>query len=243
MNCCGDIWSTILTFVGTGASIIIAILALYESCFKKMIFHPKLNLTWDTVFPYCNETVYGRTFSNNTANVNSATCNPYGNIIGNNNSTGIKAWSFKFKIENKGETAKNVKIYLRRVERQDPSGKFVNCLNVLPMNLVWSFQDNVEHPTSTAHSIAKNAEKYCDFIFVDQKSRGFLRTEVEFPVNVNQNTKVNNNDLCNTIPTEIYRCELIILASNAEPKTIEFKFKYTNSWNIDPKKIIEILHS
>ena len=148
----------------------------------------------------------------------------------------IKAWSFKIKIKNQGEVAaKNVQIYLNSIEKKASTSKFEDCKNILPMNFVWSFQDNEEHPTATAKSIAAGAEKYCDFLFVDEKSRCFLRTEAEFPVYDEQHNRTDNV----TLQKGKYRCKLTILASNAEPYSVPIDFEYKGQWGEESEKIIE----
>ncbi|MBR6198873.1 MAG: hypothetical protein IKQ61_01270 [Spirochaetales bacterium] len=218
MNCCGDVLSTVLTAIGTVTSVVIAFFALYESCLKKVFFHPKLKLTWDTVFPYRNRTI----------------------ILIGDKQTDVS--SFKIRIENKGRAAaKNVQVYLHWIKKMSSTGDFEYCKNVLPMNLIWSFQDNAKHPSTTAPVIAKKAEKYCDFLFFNNNMQGFLRTEAMFAVIDDENNTIMNNALCNNLSKEVYQCELIVLASNAKPLIKRLEFECYNPNGNNPNDIVKKL--
>ena len=229
----------IFTILGVIVNGLVAYFAIHGKRIRDKIYSPVLQLEYKNDFPWTNGTKYATAVYTTLAR-NTIQCSLYGNAAVDNVTTVHKdlrkAWSFKIKVINKGDVAaKNVQVYLKSIKRRATTGIFEDCKNVLPMNLVWSYQDNEKHPTATRKSIAAGAEKYCDFIFVDDNSRCFLRTEAEFPVYDEQHNLTDNV----TLPKGKYQCEVTVLASNAEPYSETIEFEYTGQWDNDSRNVIK----
>ena len=144
------------------------------------------------------------------------------------NNSSIPTLSYKLKIENKGRgDAQNVKVYLGKVE-QIIDGEHKEDKHILPMNLMWSYQDNKKEKISTLPVLSPRMESFCDFIFVNKNNSSFI-TEVTVPV---------DDEFNNTISKGKYRAYLFITVSNY--KSVEYFVDFTyNGWSDNQDEIIQ----
>ena len=89
--------------------------------------------------------------------------------------------------------------------------------NILPMNLMWSYQDNKNEMLSIVPVISPRMERFCDFIFVNPV-QCYFRTEVTVPVGHTRN---------DTLTSGKYIANLFISTSNFKSVEYCIIFRYT----------------
>lgn len=198
--------SIFIQIVAIIVNLFIAFIAVFGDRIKRMFFHPKLKLTITSLFPYCNLTT---------------------------SASGQREFFFRIAVENIGRVdANNVQLYLTKIKKKGLDGSFSTCQNVLPMNLIWSYQDNEPKKSSIATTISPGMKKYCDFIYTSENtSNCFLCTEESL---------YSYGLPSNWIDKGFYIASITIISSNSKSKTIEIQFEYTGFWTTNAEEIIKI---
>jgi hypothetical protein len=185
---------------------IIAIIAVFGERIKGLFLKPKLNLSITSLFPDCNLTAFPN---------------------------GQRAFFFRIAVTNNGTVdANNVQLYLNGIKKKGLDGIFSACNHILPMNLLWSYQDNEPTKTSIAQIISPGMKKYCDFIYsIENTNNCFLCTEVPL---------LSYGLPTNLIDKGVYVASISVVSSNTKSKTIEIQFEYTGFWTTNAEEIIKI---
>ena len=196
----------ILQIVTIVANFIIAFIAIFGEKIKNIFYKPELNISIKPLFPYCNLTSF---------------------------SSGQRAFFFRLEIINNGSAdANNVQVYLNNVKFKGLDGNYNTCNHILPMNLMWSYQDNEPIKTSIAQVISPGMKKYCDLIYtVENSNNCFLCTEVPIFSYGRPSNWLDKGD---------YIANIIVFASNSKAKTFSIPFEYKGFWSTDAKDIIDI---
>ncbi|WP_407426888.1 hypothetical protein [Treponema sp.] len=193
----------ILTII---ANFIIAFIAIFGEKIRNIFYKPELDISITALFPDCNLTSF---------------------------SSGQRAFFFRLAVVNTGSVdANNVQVYLNNVKIKGLDGNYSICNNVLPMNLMWSYQDNEPIKTSIAQVISPGMKKYCDFIYtVENSNCCTLCTEIPlFSYGIPSNYIARGDYIAN----------IIVFASNSKPKSFDIQFEYKGFWSDNAKDIIEI---
>ena len=196
----------ILQIITIVANFIIAFIAVFGERIKTFFYKPKLTISITSLFPDCNLTT---------------------------DAYGKRAFIFRLAVMNQGSVdANNVQVFLNSVKKKGLDGTYTTCNHILPMNLMWSYQDNEPVKSSIAQIISPNMKKYCDFIYtLENSSNCVMCTEVSlFAYGIPSNF----------INKGTYIANIIVLASNSKAKSFNIQFDYKGYWSSDAKEIIEI---
>lgn len=195
-----------LQIIAIFINLIIAFIAVFGERIKGLFYRPELNLSITSLFPDCNLTTF---------------------------SSGQRAFFFRIAVANNGNVdANNVQLYLNSVKKKSLDGCFSTCNNILPMNLLWSYQDNDPKKSSIAQIISPGMTKYCDFLYtIENTNNCFLCTEVPL---------LSYGLPTNWIDKGVYIASISIISSNSESKTFEIQFEYNGFWANNAEEIIKI---
>ena len=197
--------SEILQIMAIVANFIICFIAIFGDSIRRIFFKPKLVAKIESLFPYCSFSQF---------------------------ESGKRCFICRMIIENEGKTdARNVQVYLNKVEYKSADGNFVTCTNVLPINLNWSYQEKSNNSSSVAELISPKMEKYCDFMYITENMNYcVLNTEFQFSSNGTTN---------NVLPKGIYKAHIVIFSSNSKPLKYIIEFEYSGTWSSDISEVIK----
>ncbi len=196
--------SEILQLLGIIASVFIGIVAIFGEKIRGFIFKPKLSVGIENIFPYYSLSQF---------------------------ESGSKFHIYRMIIKNEGNAdAKNVQVYLNKVEQKGADGKFATHTNILPINLNWSYQES-GNTSVIADLLSPKMEKYCDFFYIKENTNFcILNTEYQFSTNGMTN---------NALTKGMYRVHLIISCSDAMPVKRVIEFEYSGTWSNDINEMIK----
>jgi hypothetical protein len=200
-------------FVAAGATLIAALVALFKEDVVKLWRRPKLSIRMLLESPDC--VLMPVTVVTGTTVVWEGYC------------YFLRLW-----VENKGNFAERVQVYVKSVSYQMGDGRSKIVEEFIPMNLRWADSPDPSRPI-IFESINPSMGRYCDFATVSDPAntterirQGMETGESTFSLQ----TQVTPNTQGNRLRPNNYIIELLVAASNAKPKkytvTLEWKGRY-----------------
>ncbi len=225
---CGETMSgEIPTLVGSIATFLAVLVALFKEELVRMWRRPKLNARINLAAPDCHKT--------QMTMFNPKTGSPL---------IQAECYYFRLWIENIGnQRAEKVQVFVSKLFRRHADGTFVEDKVFLPMNLKWSHsQLSPLGPEIFADGISPHMGKHCDFghIIDPSKQAEFgevLQTVTPGKTILAMDLETAPATLSHLIPPGIYRFELKLAAANLEPITKVIEINLTGDWHPDENKM------
>lgn len=219
--------SDIAVWVGSVATLLAVVVALFKEDLVRIWRRPKLQTRIKLAVPDCHKTEM--TFYNNNT----------GAVLARSDCYYLRLW-----IENTGnQRAEKVQVFVSKLFRRHADGSFAEDKSFLPMNLRWSHSPPPPIRANIfAEGISPQMGKHCDLghILDPEKRERFginlgnvsaNKTILELELEIIPNT------LTHLIPPGVYRFELKLAAANVEPVTKTLEINHTGDWYQDENEM------
>lgn len=208
-------------YIGLGASVLVAIVALFQKQLRAGMFGPRLEICYDRG-------------SRTDAHVTTAIAEQLGNTIR------YRDFYVRLRIANAGRTAaRNVEVIARNLRVQDPStGVFVEDPTFLQLNLKWSHTGSV-----VQEQIPAGIEKPCDFFHIPDPTvslEGFVFDPPPAPAAILE-LEVHPNVNPGILRPGAYRLGLVAAGSNCEPTRVDIQFSIPTTWIDDDGQMTRLV--
>ncbi len=217
----------IATWVGSIATFLAVLVALFKEELVRMWRRPKLNARIKLAAPDCHKTQM-TIFDQKT-----------GSVLGQ-----AECYYFRLWVENSGnQRAEKIQVFVSKLLRRHADDLLVEDKSFLPMNLKWSHsQLSPLGPEIFADGISPQMGKHCDFgHIIDPSKRAMfghvLPTVISGKTILAMDLEVAPATLSHLIPPGIYRFELKLAAANLEPITKVIEINLTGDWHTDENKM------
>ena len=210
--------------VGTGALVIVAIVALFQDIIKSWIIKPDLAVTFSLKPPDCHKTEMRLIH--------------YGNP---NTQAKSPAYYFRLRISNNSKNCKaeKVEVIASKLLRKNADGTYSRVDDFTQCNLEWS----IYHGTYM-DVISPETDKLCDLLHIaDPKKRKLFRLQDSEEFDENKtiicfDTAHKPFNKMNLRQSGNYKLEIIVAASNLKPIKKTLEINVTGKWYDDLQEMV-----
>jgi hypothetical protein len=225
---CGTIGSgEIATWVGSIATFIAVVVALFKEELVRLWRRPVLNARIKLAAPDCHKTQMTIFDPKTNSVLDQAEC-----------------YYFRLWVSNIGNhRAEKIQVFVSKLLRRHADGSFVEDNSFLPMNLRWSHsQLSSNGPEIFADGISPQMGKHCDFGHIIDPSKRVMFGHDLPAVTAGKTILAMDLEmapatLSHLIPPGVYRFELKLASSNSEPITKIIEITLTGNWFQDESKM------
>jgi hypothetical protein len=215
-------------FVAAAATLLAALVALFKEDVVKMWRRPDLRIRMSLSPPDCARMPVIVNYMG--ANLNGP--------------PSPKTWQgycyfFRLWVENKGDFAERVQVYVKPVSYQMGDGRSESVPEFIPMNLSWADSPDPGKPI-IFESINPSMGRYCDFAAVSEPANptetireGMTAGEST----LNLQTQVSPSTQGNRLKPGSYRIEILVAASNAKPKPFAIDLEWKGRYIDEPLRM------
>ena len=205
------------------ATIIIAIVALFQEKIRALLQKPRLKVSFTLAPPDCHKIqVYG---------------------MQELQSFKADSYYFRFRVRNTGNyKAESVEVFAKELSKMQADGTLKKVDDFPFMNLRWTHSNKL-----ITEIISPKMERICDLGYIIdpalRKEFGETENEPRLEVSANDTVfsfafQVKKPGINHLISPGKYRVAIIVCAANSKPRQETFELNITGKWSADEKKML-----
>lgn len=212
--------SAVATWVGALATLVLAVVAVFQDRIRAWMTRPRLSLEARVVPPDCHKTTW---------NYTTVTLNWDGRAVEVRKQA--PCYYFRLRVLNKGNAeAREVEVYASALERKREDRKYAPVERFTPMNLMWAHFRSPFLPV-----LCPKMPKMCDLAHVihpqHRKELGHdLSAVTDAQAILAFDLQVEPNMRGHLVEPGTYRLSLVVGAANVAPRECTLEIEFPGTW-------------